>query len=196
LTADHGPASNDAIPFAIDPPIWGAGRRPGRHVKRTVTLVQALAAQAEACSARPGRRWAGWLPQPPTQRDPRTEPRPSRGRSAPAGGKEPDLRGPHPALRRGVAATPRAQIAAGRLPAHPDQVPAVLSVLRRPPVLCAVRASRWAWAWSPPSDSGSGGQAPDRRRVRPVSGRLENVQKVRMRLGEVLGVEDGTRCVD
>jgi hypothetical protein len=28
------------------------------------------------------------------------------------------------------------------------------------------------------SDSGSGGQAPDRRRVRPVSGRLEDVQKV------------------
>jgi integrase len=46
-------------------------------------------------------------------------------------------------------------------------------VLRRPRGLLAIRASRWAWAWSPPSGSGSGGQVPDRRRVRPVSGRLE-----------------------
>jgi len=75
-----------------------------------------------------------------------------------------------------VPVTPRAQLAAGRLPAHRDQVPSVLSVLRRSRGLFAVRASRWASAWSPPS--GSGSQAPNRRRVRPGSGRLEDVRKV------------------
>jgi hypothetical protein len=62
-----------------------------------------------------------------------------------------------------------------RPPASPPRSHALaLSVLRRPRGLFAVRASRWASAWSPPSDSGSGGQAPDPRRVRPGSGRLED----------------------
>jgi hypothetical protein len=46
MAALAGTTSALAIPFAIDPPHGERGRRRGRHVKRTLTLVRALAARA------------------------------------------------------------------------------------------------------------------------------------------------------
>lgn len=64
-----------AIPSAVDPHSRGAGRRPARRVKTALTPVRTLVGRAVVCSARPGRRRAGWLPPPPpTDRDPPTEP--------------------------------------------------------------------------------------------------------------------------
>ena len=81
-------------------------------------------------------------------------------------------------LRRGVAAAPLPRPARPAAGTTKNKWPRCSSVRFGGPGLSAIRASRWALAWSPPSDSGSGDQAPDRRRVRPVSGRLEGARKV------------------
>lgn len=49
-----------AIPSAADPPSWGAGHHPARRVKTVLTHVRTLAGRVVVCSARPGRRLAGW----------------------------------------------------------------------------------------------------------------------------------------
>ncbi|SCL58621.1 hypothetical protein GA0070606_2966 [Micromonospora citrea] len=167
-----------SIPSAIDPPSWGAGHRPARHVKRTLTPVRTLAGRAVVCSACPGRWRAGWLPpRPPTDRDSPTKPWPSWSRSAPAGGAVAATSRPPPVRRRGRRALPYAArlVAArpGRLPAHPHPINAAV-VMRRP--LRAFRSPR-----QPPgvlrarsrSASVATGRAPRRRRVRPVQGRLD-----------------------
>lgn len=47
-------------PLCRRPALRGAGRRPVRHVKRTLTQVRTLAGRAVVCSARSDRRQAGW----------------------------------------------------------------------------------------------------------------------------------------
>ncbi|AXO32611.1 hypothetical protein MicB006_0302 [Micromonospora sp. B006] len=128
-------ASGYAIPCAVDPPLWGAGRRPARHVKRTLTHVRTLAGRAGVCSARPGRGQAGWPTATTTDRDPPTEPRPSWSRSAPAGGALTATPRPPPARRRGrrpLPYTARARGRAARPAAGPPLTRQRSVVLRRP----------------------------------------------------------------
>ena len=178
-TCDTRLTNNFADPVRRRPAPRGAGRRPGRHVSRTLTRVRTLAGRAVVCSACPGRRRAGWPRATTHGPQPATDLAASRSRSAPAGGKDAELlRSRRLALRRGVTAAPRRLARPAGCRPHKDQRalgPVVRSGGPGPP---AIRASRWASVWPPRSAERSGGQAPKRRRVRPVSGRLEDVQKV------------------
>jgi hypothetical protein len=162
-------------PVRRRPALVGAGHRPGRHVNRTLTGVRALAVRAVVCSARPGSMADGMASsQPPTDREPRTVPRHSGARAPPPEAKNQTYYGARLALWRGVPVTPRPQLIAGRLPASIDHMPWAL-----PRSSAALRASRCP---RQPMGVGlvaverqrRGDQAPDRRRVRPVSGRLES----------------------
>jgi hypothetical protein len=102
------------IPSAVDPPIVGAGRRPGRHLRRALTWLRALAARAVVCSASPGSTADGdGSAQPPAHRDAPYGVPTILGPEIPAGGKRAR---PTAAChsRNGAAwtAAPRAQLAA------------------------------------------------------------------------------------
>jgi hypothetical protein len=85
--------------------------------------------------------------------------------------------GPRLAAGTSCTTTPRAGRAASPAAGLMNINPATLSVRRsRWPSLFAPADGRSAWP--PQSASGSGGHAPRWRRERPVSGRLEDVQKV------------------
>ncbi len=152
------------------------------------------------CSARPGRRRAGWLlPPPPTDREPPTDPRPSWSRSAPAGGAvtatPPPARQPptDPAcapLRRAVlAARP------GRLPAPP---PHRETACRQPAAHRATRPPR-----QPPGvlrgrsrgASGATGTRPGGGACGPFRAALIDVQKV-LPHRPAVGRPAGSRRVD
>lgn len=169
-----------AIPSAADPPSWGAGHRPVRHVKRTLTHVRDAGGLGGGLLGSPGSTAGGMGPaQPPMDRDPPADPRPSRSRCAPAGGAV-TATGPPPRTAVADPACPslrradRARCPAGCRPTntnHPRH-----HRQRRPPgiPLSAPAAGRSAWPES--ERQRSDGLAPRRRRVRPVSGRLEDVQ--------------------
>ncbi|RAN98301.1 hypothetical protein GAR05_03038 [Micromonospora saelicesensis] len=104
-----------AIPSAIDPPSWRAGRRPARHVKRTLTLRSDAGGSGGGLLGLPGSMADGMAsPQAPTDRDPPTAPRPSWSRSAPTGGAVAVTPQPPPARRGGRRALPHAARARGR----------------------------------------------------------------------------------
>lgn len=69
-----------AIPSAIDPPSWGAGRRPPRQ-----DGLDARSDAGRSGGGLLGLPWSmagGWPTATPTDRNPPTEPRPSWNRSA------------------------------------------------------------------------------------------------------------------
>jgi hypothetical protein len=145
-----------AIPFAVDPPTVGAGRRLGRHVKQTLTRVRTLAARAVVCSACPGRRWAGW---------PRATTHPARPAYGPL---HPGARAPPPEAptadrnpRYGAAWLPRRAPARRRLPAADPPRSSALGAV----VSAASGASRYprqpmGVGVTTQSDSGSVGARP------------------------------------
>jgi hypothetical protein len=131
---------------------------------------------------RPGRRRAGWLAQPRAYRDP------------PADLGHP---GPERPRRRHTSPTVAARTSrygAAWLPRRASGSPAnTRSGVSR---CCPCFGSPEGVSLFAPADgrgpgrrrAGSGGQAPDRRRVRPVSGRLEDLQDVRKLLTDsILG---------
>jgi hypothetical protein len=166
-------------PVRHRPALVGAGRRPGRHVKRTLTPVRTLAVRAVVCSARPGRRRAGWLRATTRlSREPHGLGHPGAG-APPPEARRLTHRGEQPGLWRGVAATSHVKRAAGRLPAPSESR-----------ALGDVRSSAVArgYSLSAPAD----GRRPGRRRAtaaaaarRPIGGAcgpfraaLEDVRKV------------------
>lgn len=114
-------------PIAVDPPLVGAGRRRGRHVKAALAHGRTLAVSATACSTHPGSSAAGWR----SRNHPRTATR-RRIPGHPGAGAPPARRrtGRNPRLpavrRRGWRALPYAAWACGRAarPAagHPSPV--------------------------------------------------------------------------
>lgn len=149
----------DAIPFAVDPP---SGER---AAARGATFVQTVTARADAGAL--GGGLLGYArvdggrdgpPQPPTQDEAQTAPRPSRSRSAPAGGAVTATTRPPGARRRRPACCPVARSTtdrpAGRRPT---------SGTRRP--LSGSAAAPWAFpvVRQPP---GVGGSAAERQRQR------------------------------
>jgi hypothetical protein len=151
-----------AIPPAIDPPSWGAGRRPARHVKRTLTARTDAGGSGGGLLGLPGSMAGGMA----YRNHPRTPPadvvpailepeRPRRRRS----NRDPATVASSP-TRPACAPLRRAVLAArpGRLPAH-HLTGQRSVVLRRPSGLPAIRASRRAQACRPQSASGSGRRA-------------------------------------
>ncbi len=101
-------------PVCHRPALRGAGHRPARHVKRTLTPDgRWRVGRWPARLARVDGRRDG-PPQPPTDRDPPMGPRPSWSRSAPAGGALTATPRPPPLRRRGRRALPYAARARGR----------------------------------------------------------------------------------
>ncbi len=107
-----------AIPSAIDPPIRGADHRPGRHVKRALTVGRRLAPRAVVCSACPG-RWRTGCAAPTHGPRPANAPsgHPGVGAPPPEARSEADRFAAQVARRRGVVSTPRVPCPSGRLSA-------------------------------------------------------------------------------
>lgn len=131
-------------PIAVDPPLVGAGRRRGRHVKAALAHGRTLAVSAAACSTHPGSSAAGWR----SRNHPRTATRrripghPGAGAPPPGGALAATRDCRQFADGAGVRSlTPRGHVAArpGRLPATPH--PSTVCRSAAAPGLPAVRAS-------------------------------------------------------
>ncbi len=83
-----------AIPYAADPPSWGAGRRPARHVKRALTQVRTLAGRAVVCSAYLGHADPGFTLRTYTHLLPTSEDRTRRAIDKAFGEEQPADDGP------------------------------------------------------------------------------------------------------
>jgi hypothetical protein len=157
-------------PVCRRPASWGAGRRWGRHVERTLT--------ARTTAGGPG---GGLLGLPWTAAGGMAEPSHHRGRQR----SRRSCGHPGPGGPAGGAVTaaaprpnPRRRTARGGSAERSSPYPQASAVGRHRPWSQRLRASRRACGVTAVQRQRSGGQAPRRRRERPVSGRLEDVQKV------------------
>jgi len=153
-------------PVTLDPPAVGAGprRRPPRQ-DGLDTRHPRRWAPAGVCSACPGRGWR--------------VARPSQSRSAPAGGvvTATTHQPRHPRYGQARAARPRRPGRAGRLP-DAISIPGSDGLRQARPLLLSTSVAEERLACRRPHSSRAAVRCPRRRSERPVSGRLEGVQKV------------------
>jgi hypothetical protein len=166
-----------AIPYAVDPPSWGAGRRPARHVKTALTARTDAGGSGGGLLGSPESTAGGMAPTattrvPQAADGPPAIPEPERPRRRRSNR--------HPSTTRQpptdpACAPPRRAVLAVWPDRLPDQHPTGKRpvVIRRPTGLPALRASRRACCVTGVKRQRSDGRAPWRRRVRPVQGRLD-----------------------